>query len=115
MSRDLGSGDGVRVLGVDPGLTRCGFAGCSLAGRRVALIRGGFVRTPPGADPANGCSASPRPARTGSTGSARTCSRGTVFQPAQRPTVMGTAQAAGVVVPGAARQDPGGRCHPRAR
>ena len=42
---DAGS---MRVLGVDPGLTRCGLGVVdSLAGRRVSLVRTGVVTTPP--------------------------------------------------------------------
>jgi crossover junction endodeoxyribonuclease RuvC len=40
----------VRVLGVDPGLTRCGLGVVDgLAGRRAALVAVDVVRTPPGA------------------------------------------------------------------
>lgn len=44
----------VRVLGVDPGLTRCGLGVVEgLPGRRVRLIAVGVVRTPPDDEPQN--------------------------------------------------------------
>jgi crossover junction endodeoxyribonuclease RuvC len=44
----------VRVLGVDPGLTRCGLGlVASGAGGRLALVEVGVVRTPPGDDVAH--------------------------------------------------------------
>lgn len=43
----------MRVLGVDPGLTRCGLGVVeSGAGRAVRMVAVGVVRTPPGDDPA---------------------------------------------------------------
>nr|WP_306238713.1 MULTISPECIES: crossover junction endodeoxyribonuclease RuvC [unclassified Ornithinimicrobium] len=42
----------VRVLGVDPGLTRCGLGVVeSSGGRTVRMVAVGVVRTPPGDDP----------------------------------------------------------------
>lgn len=43
----------MRVLGVDPGLTRCGLGVVEgLPGRRLRLVEVGVVRTPPSDDPA---------------------------------------------------------------
>jgi crossover junction endodeoxyribonuclease RuvC len=96
----------VRVLGVDPGLTRCGLGVVDgLSGRRVRLVEVGVVRTAPDADLA-----------------ARLLGIGVeveawidrhrpdvvaverVFSQHNVRTVMGTAQAAGVAVLAAARQ-----------
>lgn len=47
----LGQPEGVRVLGVDPGLTRCGLGVVrSLPGRQVALVHVEVLRTPAHAD-----------------------------------------------------------------
>lgn len=41
----------MRVLGIDPGLTRCGFGVIELRpGRRVEFVSGGVLRTPPDAE-----------------------------------------------------------------
>lgn len=47
-----GGGVSVRILGVDPGLTRCGLGVVeALSGRRVRLVAVDVVRTPPEMDP----------------------------------------------------------------
>ena len=40
------------VLGVDPGLTRCGYGVVSRTGRRLEAVAAGVIRTDPGADTA---------------------------------------------------------------
>lgn len=95
----------VRVLGVDPGLTRCGLgAVTSLPGRRVELVAVDVVRTPSDADLA---------ARLLAISEAVEDWIGQVvpdvvavervFSQQNVRTVMGTAQAAGVAVLAAAR------------
>ncbi|NKX93393.1 crossover junction endodeoxyribonuclease RuvC [Sanguibacter hominis ATCC BAA-789] len=50
MRQTAGEAAGVRVLGVDPGLTRCGIGVVdSLPGRRAALVAVGVVRSDPAA------------------------------------------------------------------
>jgi crossover junction endodeoxyribonuclease RuvC len=95
----------VRVLGVDPGLTRCGLAAVDgKAGRRAELVAVDVVRTPPGADLAarllgvceavEGWIEQLRP---------DVVAVERVFSQHNVRTVMGTAQAAGVAVLAAAR------------
>ena len=95
----------MRVLGVDPGLTRCGFGAVqSLPGRRVALIAVDVVRTPPGADPAErllGIAEAAEDWIDRIRPDVLAVER--VFSQHNVRTVMGTAQAAGVVVLAAAR------------
>lgn len=96
----------MRVLGVDPGLTRCGFGAVqSLPGRRVALIAVDVVRTPPGADPAArllGIAEAAEEWIDRTDPDVLAVER--VFSQQNVRTVMGTAQAAGVVVLAAARR-----------
>jgi crossover junction endodeoxyribonuclease RuvC len=95
----------VRVLAVDPGLTRCGLAAVDgQAGRRVALVAVDVVRTPAHADLAErllgigeaveGWLEQLRP---------DVVAVERVFSQHNVRTVMGTAQAAGVAVLAAAR------------
>jgi crossover junction endodeoxyribonuclease RuvC len=95
----------VRVLAVDPGLTRCGLAAVDgRAGRRVDLVAVDVVRTPASADLA---------ARLLGVGEAvegwleqvrpDVVAVERVFSQRNVRTVMGTAQAAGVAVLAAAR------------
>jgi crossover junction endodeoxyribonuclease RuvC len=95
----------VRVLAVDPGLTRCGLAAVDgRAGRRVDLVAVDVVRTPASADLA---------ARLLGIGAAvdgwleqvrpDVVAVERVFSQRNVRTVMGTAQAAGVAVLAAAR------------
>ena len=93
------------MLGVDPGLTRCGFGAVeSLPGRRVGLLAVDVVRTPPGADQAVRLLGIAEAAddwiervRPDVLAVER------VFSQHNVRTVMSTAQAAGVVVLAAAR------------
>jgi crossover junction endodeoxyribonuclease RuvC len=39
--------NGVRILGIDPGLSRCGYACLVAAGRQVEPVAMGVIRTPP--------------------------------------------------------------------
>jgi crossover junction endodeoxyribonuclease RuvC len=95
----------MRVLGVDPGLTRCGLAAVDgRPGRRAALVAVDVVRTPAAADVA---------ARLLGVGEAvegwieqlrpDVVAVERVFSQRNVRTVMGTAQAAGVAVLAAAR------------
>ena len=95
----------MRVLAVDPGLTRCGLAAVDgRAGRRAVLVAVDVVRTPAGADVA---------ARLLGVGEAvegwiaqlqpDVVAVERVFSQRNVRTVMGTAQAAGVAVLAAAR------------
>ncbi len=96
----------VRVLGVDPGLTRCGLGVVdALPGRRVRLVEVGVARSDAGADPAARLAAIEdeveqwldrhRP-------DAVAVER--VFAQHNVRTVMGTAQVSGVVMVAAARR-----------
>jgi crossover junction endodeoxyribonuclease RuvC len=95
----------VRVLGVDPGLTRCGLGVVEgLRGRAVSLIAVDVIRTPPGDDlglrllgiaqAVEGWIEQVRP---------DVLAVERVFSQHNVRTVMGTAQAAGVAVLAAAR------------
>ncbi len=95
----------MRVLGVDPGLTRCGLGVVDgLPGRRAALVAVDVVTTPPGADLAarllgiaeavEGWIEQTRP---------DVVAVERVFSQHNVRTVMGTAQAAGVAIMVAAR------------
>ena len=95
----------VRVLGVDPGLTRCGVGVVDgLPGRRAALVAVDVVRTPPEADLAgrllaiadaiDACIAVHQP---------DVVAVERVFSQHNVRTVMGTAQVSGVAVLAAAR------------
>jgi crossover junction endodeoxyribonuclease RuvC len=95
----------MRVLGVDPGLTRCGLGVVDgLAGRRVALVAVDVIRTPSDADLAHrllgiseaieGWLAQVHP---------DVVAVERVFSQSNVATVMGTAQAAGVAILAAAR------------
>jgi len=95
----------VRVLGVDPGLTRCGIGVVDgMAGRRAALVAFDVVRTPPGTDLAlrllavaealDGWIVTHRP---------DVVAVERVFSQHNVSTVMGTAQVSGVALLVAAR------------
>jgi crossover junction endodeoxyribonuclease RuvC len=94
----------VRVLAVDPGLTRCGVAVVEAAGPRLALVALGVVRTP---------AATPTPQRLLELERHLTAHVDTyqpdvvaverVFSQHNVRTVMGTAQAAGITMLVAAR------------
>ncbi|HYO41330.1 MAG TPA: crossover junction endodeoxyribonuclease RuvC [Nocardioidaceae bacterium] len=96
----------MRVLGVDPGLTRCGLGVVEGAvGRPLAMLRHGVVRTPP---------ATPTPARLCAIEQVLdewldehapdVVAVERVFSQHNVRTVMGTAQASGVVMVAAARR-----------
>ena len=95
----------MRVLGVDPGLTRCGVAVVDGAGgSRLTLVHVGVVRTPPGDDVALRLAALERELQAAVTlhrPDAVAVER--VFSQANVRTVMGTAQAAAVALLVAAR------------
>jgi crossover junction endodeoxyribonuclease RuvC len=95
----------MRVLGVDPGLTRCGLGVVDgLPGRRVSLVAVDVIRTPAGADlgarllgiaeAVEGWMEQVRP---------DVVAVERVFSQNNVATVMGTAQAAGVAIVAAAR------------
>jgi crossover junction endodeoxyribonuclease RuvC len=96
----------VRVLGVDPGLTRCGLGVVDGApGRTLHLVAVGHVRTPPEADVAHRLVALERELerwldqhRPDAVAVER------VFSQHNVRTVMGTAQASGVAIVVAARR-----------
>jgi crossover junction endodeoxyribonuclease RuvC len=90
----------VRILGIDPGLTRCGVGVVELgAGRRVRFVHAGVIRTPPG-DPletrllavSRGISALITEFAPGAVAVER------VFAQHNLRTVMGTAQASGIAL-----------------
>ncbi|THJ76247.1 crossover junction endodeoxyribonuclease RuvC [Candidatus Frankia alpina] len=97
----------MRVLGVDPGLTRCGLGVVDGApGSRVRLVEAGVVRTPAGAEVADrlravadGIDAWLDRTRPEAVAVER------VFSQANVRTVMGTAQAGAVAIMLAARRD----------
>ncbi|WP_261557688.1 crossover junction endodeoxyribonuclease RuvC [Frankia tisae] len=97
----------MRVLGVDPGLTRCGLGVVDGApGSRVRLVEAGVVRTPAGAEVADRL----RAVADGiDAWLDRTCPEAVaverVFSQANVRTVMGTAQAGAVAIMLAARRD----------
>ena len=95
----------MRVLGVDPGLTRCGVAVVDGAGgSQLTLVHVGVVRTPPGDDVALRLAALERELDAAVTlhrPDAIAVER--VFSQANVRTVMGTAQAAAVALLVAAR------------
>jgi crossover junction endodeoxyribonuclease RuvC len=96
----------VRVLGVDPGLTRCGLGAVQGGrGRRVELVEVGVVRTPAGADLPErllGIAAAVEDWLDRLEPDVLAVER--VFSQHNVRTVMGTAQAAGVAVLAAARR-----------
>lgn len=90
----------MRILGIDPGLTRCGVGVVELgAGRRVRFIHAGVIRTPP-SDPletrllavSRGISALITEFTPGAVAVER------VFAQHNLRTVMGTAQASGIAL-----------------
>jgi crossover junction endodeoxyribonuclease RuvC len=90
----------VRILGIDPGLTRCGVGVVELgAGRRVRFVHAGVIRTPSG-DPlearllavSRGISALITEFTPGAVAVER------VFAQHNLRTVMGTAQASGIAL-----------------
>ncbi len=96
----------VRVLGVDPGLTRCGVGVVEGApGRALAMVRVGVIRTAPGDDIADRLLA----IETEIEAWLDACQPGAVavervFSQANVRTVMGTAQAGAVAIVCAARR-----------
>lgn len=96
----------MRVLGVDPGLTRCGLGVVdALPGRRAALVEYGVARTDPGQDPAVRLASISEVVeqwldrhRPDAVAVER------VFAQHNVRTVMGTAQVSGVVMAAAARR-----------
>ncbi|MBY6061212.1 crossover junction endodeoxyribonuclease RuvC [Microbacterium esteraromaticum] len=90
----------LRVLGIDPGLTRCGVGIVDVdRARRATLVHVGVVRTPPDADIAErlaGIAAGIRTAIDEHHPEAVAVER--VFAQQNRQTVMGTAQASGVAL-----------------
>jgi crossover junction endodeoxyribonuclease RuvC len=96
----------VRVLGVDPGLTRCGVGVVEGApGRALAMVRVGVIRTAPGDDIADRLLAIEREIEAW----LDACQPGAVavervFSQANVRTVMGTAQAGAVAIVCAARR-----------
>ena len=96
----------VRVLGVDPGLTRCGVGVVEGApGRALAMVRVGVIRTAPGDDIADRLLA----IETEIEAWLDTCQPDAVavervFSQANVRTVMGTAQAGAVAIVCAARR-----------
>ncbi|MDQ1294856.1 MAG: crossover junction endodeoxyribonuclease RuvC [Actinomycetota bacterium] len=97
---------GLRVLGVDPGLTRCGLGVVdSRPGRRVVLVDVGVVRTPAGADLAERLLAVAVALDTWlDRHNPDVVAVERVFSQHNVRTVMGTAQASGVAVLAAARR-----------
>jgi crossover junction endodeoxyribonuclease RuvC len=95
----------MRVLGVDPGLTRCGLGVVDgLAGRRVAMVAVDVIRTPSNADLATrllGISEAIEGWLEQVHPDVMAVER--VFSQNNVATVMGTAQAAGVAILAAAR------------
>jgi len=97
----------VRVLGVDPGLTRCGLGVVdAMPGRRVRLVEVGVARSDADADPATRLVAIEAEVeqwldrhRPDAVAVER------VFAQHNVRTVMGTAQVSGVVMVAAARRD----------
>ena len=96
----------MRVLGVDPGLTRCGLGAVDGAvGRALRLVEVGVVRTPHGAAVGERLLALERTVEDWLDGlrpDAVAVER--VFSQHNVRTVMGTAQASGVVIACAARR-----------
>ena len=96
----------MRVLGVDPGLTRCGVGVVDGApGRRLSLVRVEVVRTPPGDDIAHRLRALEEAfeaALDATRPDAVAVER--VFSQHNVRTVMGTAQAGAVAIVAAARR-----------
>ena len=90
----------LRVLGIDPGLTRCGIGVVDVdRSRRASLVHVSVTRTPPDADVAArlaGIAAGIRAALETHQPDAVAVER--VFAQANRQTVMGTAQASGVAL-----------------
>ena len=107
----------MRVLGIDPGLTRCGVGVVEgSVGRPLTLVDVGVVRTSPTC-PIEQRLCRSRPAS--SSGSTRTQPDAVaverVFSQHNVKTVMGTAQASGIALLVAARAGCRSRCTPRAR
>ena len=95
----------MRVLGIDPGLTRCGLGVVDgVPGRPPQLVAVDVVRTSaePGHRPPAGRDRG-RPSRSGSSAPADAVAVERVFAQHNVQTVMGTAQAAGVAMLVAAR------------
>lgn len=94
----------MRVLGVDPGLTRCGLGVVDGGqGRRVTLVEAGVVRTPPGEDVAvRLCAVQDGVAEWLSRHRPDAVAVERVFSQANVRTVMGTAQAGAVAIVAAA-------------
>ena len=76
----------MRVLGIDPGLTRCGVGVVDGSpGRPLTLVHVEVIRTPADADSRTACSRSSGPSSSCSTRAARRRRRRAGLQPAQRP------------------------------
>lgn len=94
----------MRVLGVDPGLSRCGLAVVDGDGHRAAVVRAGVATTPPSeptADRLAGLYAEVRALLADTTPDAVAVER--VFFNSNVRTAMGVGQAAGVVLLAAAQ------------
>ncbi len=89
-----------RVLGVDPGLTRCGFGVVDVhPGRRVELVAAGVIRTPADAELGDRLALLAKGLRTAiETHAPNAVAVERVFAQNNRSTVMGTAQASGVAL-----------------
>ena len=110
-------GERMRVLGIDPGLTRCGLGVVDgLPGRQPQLIAVDVVRTPPDLDTARRLVLIEQTVDAWITEHRPTAvAIERVFAQHNVQTVMGTAQAAGVAMLVAARRGIAVTCTPRAR
>jgi crossover junction endodeoxyribonuclease RuvC len=94
----------VRVLGVDPGLSRCGLAVVDGDAHRAVIVRAGVVRTPPSAPTAERLASLYEETRTlVAETSPDTVAIERVFFNSNVRTAMGVGQAAGVVLLAAAQ------------
>lgn len=103
----------LRVLGIDPGLTRCGFGVVEgMAGRPLSAVDFGVIRTPAGDDVGDRLLAVSR-ATEARIESFRpdVVAVERVFSQHNLRTVMGTAQASGVVIVAACRAGVPVACH----
>lgn len=89
-----------RVLGIDPGLTRCGFGVVDvLPGRKVELVAAGVIRTPAGDELGARLELVARGIRAAiANHSPDAVAVERVFAQNNRSTVMGTAQVSGVAL-----------------
>lgn len=94
----------MRILGVDPGLTRCGLGVVDVEGRRVTLVSVSVTTTPAGAEvPARLASISDALEALLAEHAPDAVAMERVFAQHNVRTVMGTAQASGVVMLAAQR------------